>query len=243
MFEAGAGLYAWMTTQRAWRESCCELAARLPVSIEPQRVVDLGCGAGGATLEFARLRPGDTVAGVDIAWGMLRRARRPAIARRLDRKRLTWIRADGADLPFKTNTIDVVTGHSVLYLVANRPAVLKECLRVLRPGGRLIVMEPSDCAPRLRDVLALSADPRFLLSIALWCPIAALYGRFVPESLEATVRAAGFASWHVSETLSGLGLCAYAHKATGERMPVRAEEYDAAQESIREPVRVAGESP
>jgi ubiquinone/menaquinone biosynthesis C-methylase UbiE len=143
---------------------------------------------------------------------MLRRARREAIARGLDGKRLTWIRADGADLPFETSSIDVVTGHSVLYLVADRPAVLRECLRVLRPGGRLIVMEPSDRSPRLRDVLALSSDPRFLLSIALWRPIAALYGRYVPESLEATVRAAGFASCHVSETLSGLGLCACAHK-------------------------------
>ena len=69
-------------------------------------------------------------------------------------------------------------------------------------------MEPSDRSPRLRDILAISSDPRFLLSIALWRPVSALYGRFVPESLEATLRTAGFASFHVSETLSGLGLCA-----------------------------------
>jgi ubiquinone/menaquinone biosynthesis C-methylase UbiE len=212
MFEAGAGLYAWMTAQRVWRRSCLELATQLPPSSEPRRIVDVGCGAGGAALELARLRPSDSVTGVDIAWRMLRRARHQAIARKLDGKRLAWIRADGADLPFKTNSIDVVTGHSVLYLVADRPAVLRECLRVLRPGGRLIVMEPSDRLPPLRDILALSFDPRFLLSIALWRPIAALYGRFVPESLEATVRAAGFSSCDVFETLSGLGLCACAHK-------------------------------
>ena len=86
-------------------------------------------------------------------------------------------------------------------------------MRVLRPGGQLLVMEPSERTVRVRDVAAMSADPRFLLSIALWRPISWLYGRFAPASLEGVLRGAGFSGCEVSEALSGLGLCASGHKA------------------------------
>jgi ubiquinone/menaquinone biosynthesis C-methylase UbiE len=214
LFEAAADLYGWMTAQSAWQQSCRRLAERLPAIGAPLRVVDLGCGTGASALELARLRPEDSVSGVDIAWRMLRRARRHATATPNGAGRLAWVQADATRLPFRAGSIDAVTGHSVLYLVADRRAVLDECLRVLRPGGRLIVMEPNDQPVRVRDVLTISADPRFLLSIALWRAVSGLHGRLAPESLEATLRAAGFARCQVSEALSGLGVWACAQKAS-----------------------------
>lgn len=213
LFEASAGLYAWMTAQPPWRDSCRRLMAGLPLADHTLRIVDLGCGAGSSTLELSRHRPHDSVVGVDFAGRMLRCARRRARGAGLDEPRLTWVRTDAAHLPFRANSVDAITGHSVLYLLPDRDAVLQECLRVLRPGGRILVMEPNERPVRVRDVVALSADPRFLLSIALWRPISRLYGRFAPASLEAVLRTAGFAGCEVSEAMSGLGLCASGHKA------------------------------
>jgi ubiquinone/menaquinone biosynthesis C-methylase UbiE len=210
VFEVGAGFYDWLTAQRPWRRSCRVLAERLPPSDRPLRIVDLGCGPGASALELAHLRPRDFVWGVDIAWRMLRRARQRAA--RNKGGHLAWIRADAAHLPFADGSVDCVTGHSVVYLLSDQRAVLAECRRILRRGGRLLLMEPSDRRVRVRDLLAVSRDPRFLLSVALWRPMSWLHGRFAPGSLEATLRAAGFGRCDVTETLSGLGLCARADK-------------------------------
>ena len=155
LFEAGAGFYGWMTAQDAWRQSCHRLVERLPSTGRPKKIVDLGCGPGIVALELARRRPQDFVSGVDVAGRMLERARRHAATRGRDRARLTWIQADATRMPFKAESIDAVTGHSVLYLLTDPGAALAECLRVLRPGGRLLVMEPSDRSVRLRELLKL----------------------------------------------------------------------------------------
>jgi ubiquinone/menaquinone biosynthesis C-methylase UbiE len=212
LFEAGAGFYGWMTTQDVWRQSCHRLVERLPATDRPLRIVDLGCGPGIVARELARCRPRDFVSGMDVASRMLARARCHAAARGRDRAHLTWIQADATQMPFKAESIDAVTGHSVLYLLAEPGAALAECWRVLRPGGRLLVMEPHDGSVRLRDLLTTSRDPRFLLSVALWRPVSWLHRRFGPESLRATLEEAGFGLCDISETLSGLGLVACARK-------------------------------
>ena len=213
LFEVSAGLYAWMTAQQPWRDSCRRLMVGLPVTDHALRIVDLGCGAGSSTLEIARQRPHDSVVGVDFAARMLGHARRRAQAEGLNGPRLSWIRADAGHLPFRANSVDAVTGHSVLYLLPDRHAVLQECLRVLRPGGRLLVMEPSARSVGVRAVAGISADPRFLLSVALWRPISWIYGRFAPASIERLFRASGFLRCEATEALSGLGVCASGRKA------------------------------
>lgn len=204
-----ATFYAWMTGQDAWRESCAALVERLPRGSD-LTIVDLGCGPGVSTFEVARGRPGASVVGVDSAASMLQHASRmesPPAAR------VRWVCADVGQLPFRTGSVDALTGHSFLYLLSDRDAALTECLRVLRSGGRLVVMEPSDRPVRLPEILKTSLDPRFLLSVALWRPMSRLRGRFGPTSLEAMLRRSGFATCRVEETLGGLGLRARAQKA------------------------------
>ena len=212
LFEAGAGFYGWMTMQDAWRRSCRQLVERLPSTDRPLRIIDVGCGPGIVALELARCRPKDFVSGMDVATRMLHRARRHAAVRGRDRGHLTWIQADATQMPFKAESIDAVTGHSVFYLLTDPGAALAECLRVLRPGGQLLMMEPHDGSVQLRELLTTSRDPRFLLSVALWRPVSWLHRRFGPESLRATLEEAGFEGCQVSETLSGLGLMACARK-------------------------------
>jgi ubiquinone/menaquinone biosynthesis C-methylase UbiE len=94
--------------------------------------------------------------------------------------------------------------------VADRRDVLAEIRRVLAPGGQLVLMEPSARGATLRQILALSRDPRYLVSVSLWRPFSRLHGRFTRRTLKATLEAAGFEICELEETLNGLGLLAVA---------------------------------
>ena len=92
----------------------------------------------------------------------------------------TWLQADAARLPLAEGSVDACTGHSFLYLVADRSAVLAEARRVLRPGGQLVLMEPSARGASPAGVLRVSHDVRHLVSVSLWRPFSLLHGRFTP---------------------------------------------------------------
>jgi ubiquinone/menaquinone biosynthesis C-methylase UbiE len=211
LFNLGAEVYGWFTNQGVWRASCAGLSERLPPG-EGLIVVDLGCGPGVSALELARLRKDAQVVGLDAARRMLAEARRRLRAAGLPPVRVRLVLGDAARLPFPSGMIDALTGHSFLYLVPRREAVPAEALRVLRPGGRLILMEPNARPARLGAVLKLSRDPRHLLSALLWRPFSRVHGRFTPASLATTLHGAGFADCRVAETLGGLGLLASAER-------------------------------
>jgi len=153
------------------------------------------------------LLPGARLIGVDIAPRMLAQARR-----RAGRWPVDWLLGDAAALPLASASVDACTGHSFLYLVRDRTGVLAEALRVLRSGGRLVLMEPHARGASLHGVLSVSRDPRHLLSVGLWRPFSRLHGRFTPSSLAATLERAGFVDCHIEETLGGLGLLVSARR-------------------------------
>jgi ubiquinone/menaquinone biosynthesis C-methylase UbiE len=204
LFNLGADIYAWFTAQAAWRASCARLTSRLALPPEAC-VVDLGCGPGVSTFELARRLPGARLVGLDVAPRMLAQARRRRRAQAVA-TRIEWLQADAARLPLGEASVDACTGHSFLYLVADRTAVLAEARRVLRPGGRLVLMEPNARQATPRGVLRVSHDVRHLVSVSLWRPFSRLHGRFTPASLSTTLAHAGFVDCHVEETLGGLGL-------------------------------------
>ncbi len=210
LFNLGADVYAWFTASAAWRASATELA-RLLEDLGPTRIIDLGCGPGVSTFELARRLPAATLIGLDIAPRMLNEARR---RRRAEppTERITWIQADAAHLPFDDDAVDACTGPSFLSLVANRTAVLSEIRRALKPGGRLVLMEPNDRPVSIVQALSVSRDPRHLVSVSLWRPFSRLHGRFTPTTLIATLQQAGFENCDAGESFAGLGLLASARK-------------------------------
>lgn len=101
-----------------------------------QRVLDLGCGAGMDSILAARqVAPGGTVIGVDMVEEMLAKARRNAEALGLGNLDFQLGRADA--LPVPTASVDVIITNGVFNLCVDKPKVIAEMFRVLRPGGRL----------------------------------------------------------------------------------------------------------
>ncbi|MCJ1424236.1 hypothetical protein MMC29_002123 [Sticta canariensis] len=97
------------------------------------RVLDLGCGPGNLTAYLAKVVGGNgSVVGVDPS------KERITIALEKAAHNLSFTEGKAEDLSrFPSASIDVVFVNSTLHWVEDQPAALKECARVLKPGGRL----------------------------------------------------------------------------------------------------------
>lgn len=104
------------------------------------RVLDIGCGPGPLTRAAAKVAgPTGHVIGVDLAPEMVGYARRRGIIRR---GAPTEFRvADAGSLPLPDASVDVVVSALAWHHLPERPQAWAEALRVLRPGGRLMVAE------------------------------------------------------------------------------------------------------
>ena len=111
------------------------------------RVLDLCCGTGDLALRIARQAgAGVRITGVDFSPAMLERARRKA-QRAGAAKRIEFIEGDASALPFDSASYDAVgtafAFRNVTWRNHLRDGVLAEVLRVLRPGGRFVIVETS----------------------------------------------------------------------------------------------------
>jgi SAM-dependent methyltransferase len=117
-------------------------------------LLDYGCGAGDLMRVLAGLGAKAGFTGCDVSQGMLDEAvhRWPATLGAAPRLALQ----DGAHTPFESGQFDIATISAVLHHVppAERPAVYAELARVLKPGGRLYVVEHNPRNPLVRYVIA-----------------------------------------------------------------------------------------
>lgn len=105
------------------------------------RVLDVGCGDGADALTLASLvGPLGVVEGVDTDPAMVTAARARAEAASLDH-RVRFQVASGTNLPFDDGTFDVVHAERVLQHCADPVAVVGEMTRVVRPGGKVVLID------------------------------------------------------------------------------------------------------
>lgn len=218
IFDLGAGIYDFITAQEVWRRHCRAMAPMVcgqqaPGADAPVRILDLGIGPGVSGIAMAQAAPGALFVGLDLAAPMIERAAAEVARAGV---RLPLLRADATHLPFADGTFSGATGHSFVYLVPDREAVLREAHRVLRPGARVVFLEPNgEIGPgaRTRAVLrAFRESGRFGLSMFLWGIFSGLHGRFTAATLGALLERCGFAHAKVTPTLHGLGLMATAER-------------------------------
>ena len=142
MFDAIAPAYDFMNramtfgVDKRWRAKAVGMLAEG----EPARVLDVATGTGDLAIAIAKKLPRTQVTGADLSEQMLQVGRRKVEAAGLS-DRITLSQADGTDLPFASDSFDAV---SIAYGIRNFADILggyREMLRVLRPGGELVVVE------------------------------------------------------------------------------------------------------
>ena len=118
---------------RSWAAWARALGHLLP----PLDVADLGCGEGYLTIETARWAR--TVTAVDRSAAVLRGAR--ALARRHGLTNIVWKRGEIEHLPLDDASIDVALLSQALHHAADPARAVAEAVRVLRPDGRLLLLD------------------------------------------------------------------------------------------------------
>jgi ubiquinone/menaquinone biosynthesis C-methylase UbiE len=104
------------------------------------RLLDVGSGGGQHAVRVVQERPDLQVVGIDIATTMVKRSR--ALAERMKvADKVTFQLGDALDLPFADESFDAVYCAGPLKQVSDKPRAMRECYRVLRSGGRLLVMD------------------------------------------------------------------------------------------------------
>ena len=104
------------------------------------RLLDVGCGGGQHAVQIVQQRPDLRVVGVDISSTMVKRS--AALARRANvADKTSFDLGDALDLKFAAESFDAVYCAGPLKQVQDKVRVLRECHRVLRPGGRLLAMD------------------------------------------------------------------------------------------------------
>ncbi len=144
-FEAWAGTYDRSLLNRflfqpSYRMFLEELYAWRGGNPEPFDLLDVGCGTGTFDAMLAGSPLPARVVGLDYAEAMCRvaaeKARHAGVA-----DRLRYVNADSQHLPFADASFDAITCSNSFHHYPDQPAVVRDMKRVLRPGGRLMIID------------------------------------------------------------------------------------------------------
>jgi len=154
-----------MGIHRIWKDAMMDwLAPRAG-----QRLLDVAGGTGDISFRFLDRAGSGHATVLDLTEQMLIEGRKRAEADQMAAS-LDWVVGDAMALPFEDNTFDVYTISFGIRNVTRPQEALNEAFRVLRPGGRLMVLEfsqiPNDMMQKVYDLYSFNIIPRLGQMIA-----------------------------------------------------------------------------
>ncbi len=143
LFESCSWFYA-LCREYLFRDHTQEIARALFPAGEPaagMQVLELGCGPGFYACRLSEEYPQIFATGVDLSRRLIARAQSRAASRSL--RNCTFSHGDAHSLPNSSNSVDAIVMSRLFLIVPQREAVLSEIFRVLKPGGRCFIAEPT----------------------------------------------------------------------------------------------------
>lgn len=143
LFDDCAWLYA-LCREYLFRDHTKEIIQALFPNGQPSgttSILEVGCGPGFYARQLAKRYAGTSVFGIDRSSRMVSSARRRAVADRLNN--CQFIEGDVESLSSCVKQVDALVSSRLFLVLPNRSAVLAEMFRVLKPGGRLFLAEPT----------------------------------------------------------------------------------------------------
>lgn len=148
-----------MGIHRLWKDAMMDWLAPRP----GQKLLDVAGGTGDISFRFLDRAPGAHATVLDMTESMLVEGRKRAEAAKMADS-LDWVTGDAMALPFRANTFDVYTISFGIRNVTRIADALSEAYRVLRPGGRLMVLEfsqiPNDLMQKVYDLYSFNVIPK-----------------------------------------------------------------------------------
>ena len=154
-----------MGIHRIWKDALMDWLAPRP----GQRLLDVAGGTGDVSFRFLKRAPGASAVVLDMTESMLVAGRKRAEAEQMAES-LNWVTGDAMALPFEDNQFDVYTISFGIRNVTRIEDALSEAYRVLKPGGRLMVLEfsqlPNPAMQKAYDLYSFNVIPRMGQMIA-----------------------------------------------------------------------------
>lgn len=150
---------------RVWKDAMMDWLAPRP----GQRLLDVAGGTGDISFRFLKRAGHGHATVLDLTEPMLVAGRQRAEAGAMS-EQLDWVVGDAMSLPFPANSFDVYTISFGIRNVTRPQEALNEAFRVLKPGGRLMVLEfsqiPNDMMQKVYDLYSFNIIPRMGQMIA-----------------------------------------------------------------------------
>ena len=125
-----------LNIDKRWRRKLVKCAG----AKRGEKILDVCTGTGDVAIRFAETNQAAEIVGIDLSEEMLRIARRKALSNGFSR-RIRLLRGDAFNLPFDDDYFDIVTIAFGLRNIGHHARGISEMMRVLKEGGRLLILE------------------------------------------------------------------------------------------------------